>query len=254
MDCSSEEQLIIMHLSKLKNIKNLDFDLEKRQLDVYHEGENEEITKLIDELNLDSKLLDSEEYYGKVKTNQSNIDKKYLIIVLLINLAFFILEAVTGVISNSMGLIADSLDMLADVIVYGLSLYAINSLVSRKQKIAKISGYFQLLLAVFGFIEVIRRSVDLEDVPQFQTMIGISLLALIGNMASLIILKRSKSDEINIKASWIFTSNDVIVNIGVIIAGILVYLTQSSIPDLLVGSAIFLIVARGAFTILKLAK
>jgi Co/Zn/Cd efflux system component len=56
------------------------------------------------------------------------------------------------------------------------------------------------------------------------------------------------------KASMIFTSNDIIINAGVIIAGILVLFTQSKYPDLLVGGLVFIIVVRGAFGILKLGK
>jgi Co/Zn/Cd efflux system component len=56
------------------------------------------------------------------------------------------------------------------------------------------------------------------------------------------------------QASMIFTSNDVIVNIGVIIAGLLVLLTDSNYPDLIVGIIIFGIVARGSMRILKLGK
>ncbi|MNE79983.1 zinc transporter ZitB [compost metagenome] len=85
-------------------------------------------------------------------------------------------------------------------------------------------------------------------------MIIISIFALIGNWLSLYLLQRSKSDEAHMQASMIFTSNDILVNIGVIIAGILVYFTNSKIPDLVVGAVVFLIVARGAFRILKLAK
>jgi Co/Zn/Cd efflux system component len=56
------------------------------------------------------------------------------------------------------------------------------------------------------------------------------------------------------KASMIFTSNDVIINTGVILAGVLVLLTNSKYPDLIVGSIVFLIVVRGSFRILKLGK
>ena len=56
------------------------------------------------------------------------------------------------------------------------------------------------------------------------------------------------------QASMIFTSNDIIINIGVIIAGVLVYFTASKYPDLIIGGIIFLIVVRGALRILKLSK
>ena len=153
-----------------------------------------------------------------------------------------------------MGLVADSLDMLADSIVYGLALFAVGGTITRKKNIAKSAGYFQLILAVFGFIEVIRRFVGLETIPNFKTMIIISILALIGNGLCLYLLQKSKSKDAHMKASMIFTSNDVIVNVGVILAGVLVYFTKNKIPDLVIGIIVFVLVAFGSFRILKLSK
>jgi Co/Zn/Cd efflux system component len=148
--------------------------------------------------------------------------------------------------------VADSLDMLADSIVYGLALLAVGSTVSRKVGVAQISGYFQIVLAILGLIEVIRRYVQQENIPNFETMIIVSLFALAGNSLCLYLLQKSKSKEAHMEASMIFTSNDVIINLGVIIAGILVYYTNSMLPDLLIGICVFVIVGRGALKILRL--
>ena len=166
----------------------------------------------------------------------------------------FILEMIYGWLAGSMGLIADSLDMLADAIVYALSLWAVGAAVSRKKKIAEISGYFQMSLAILGFFEVTRRFFGYGEIPVFSTMIIISLLALIGNGISLYLIQKAKSEEAHMKASWIFTSNDIIVNLGVIVAGVLVYATNSRFPDLIVGSIVFMVVILGAIRILKIAK
>ena len=88
--------------------------------------------------------------------------------------------------------------------------------------------------------------------PDFQIMIIISILALLGNAISLYLLRGHKKGEVHMQASWIFTSNDVLVNIGVIVAGILVYLTGSKLPDLIIGAAAFILVAQAARRILKL--
>ncbi|MCS2956897.1 cation transporter [Bacteroides salyersiae] len=117
-----------------------------------------------------------------------------------------------------------------------------------------ICGYFQIVLAAVGFIEVIRRFTGAEEMPVFQTMIGISVLALIANVICLLLLQRTKSEDAHIQASIIFSSNDVIINAGVILAGFLVWQLDNQIPDLVIGSIVFLIVIRGAIRILKLAK
>ncbi|MCI4669907.1 MAG: cation transporter [Bacteroidia bacterium] len=253
MDCASEEQMIRMKLEPFSDIKQLDFDLPNRKLVVYHLGEIHPIQRAIHQLNLNDHLLETietEEVLPKQEATQQTI----LGWVLGINFGFFLLEMTYGWLANSMGLIADSLDMLADAIVYGLSLWAVGAAVSRKKRIAGISGYFQMTLAVLGFIEVIRRFVGYGEIPGFQTMIIVSVLALIGNGVSLYLIYKTKSEEAHMKASWIFTSNDIIVNLGVIVAGALVYATSSRYPDLIIGSIVFLVVTRGAIRILKLSK
>jgi Co/Zn/Cd efflux system component len=253
MDCPSEENMIRLKLQGLHFMK-LDFDIPNRNLYVYHESDITSIFNAVNDLNLGASLIGSEESnYTHVSEDHSK-EKKLLWTVLLINLSLFILEIIAGFISESMGLVADSLDMLADAMVYGLSLYAVGHLASKKKQIAKMSGYFQMALALFGIIEVIRRFWGIEEVPEFQLMIIISLFALVGNAVSLYLLQKSKSNEVHMQASVIFTSNDVIVNIGVILAGAIVYFTNSKYPDLIVGSIVFVLVAKGAIRILKLSK
>lgn len=257
MDCSAEEQMVRMKLDGLPDIRQMDFDLPGRKLEVYHEGNVEEIDASLKDLNLGSKLVGTtmeENFSEENLTANTAKERSMLWIVLLINAGAFLLEIITGFIAHSMGLVADSLDMLADAIVYALSMYAVGKATSSKKRIAGISGYLQLSLAIFGIIEVIRRFIDQEAMPDFTLMIWISLIALIGNSVSLYLIQKAKSNEAHMQASYIFTSNDVIVNIGVIVAGALVYFTHSKIPDLIVGAIVFVIVARGAFSIMKLAK
>lgn len=256
MDCSAEEQLVRMKLDSMEGIRQLNFDLSKRTLEVYHEGDAEPITTAIHELKLSEAYLTSEPVGTDTVPSKASEEheKSLLWYVLLINAFFFLLEMVTGIISNSMGLVADSLDMLADALVYGISLLAVGATTIRKKRVARISGYFQLILAFVGFSEIVRRFLGFGEVPVFSTMIYISLLALAGNVISLLILRKTKSDEAHIKASQIFTSNDVVINIGVMLAGVLVYFTASRVPDLLIGTMVFAIVIRGAFRILQLSK
>ena len=185
---------------------------------------------------------------------EQNNQKKLLWIVLLINFVFFIIEMTTGLISKSMGLVADSLDMLADSFVYGISLFAIGGTLIRKKKIARLAGYFQIILAIIGFFEVLRRFLGDEKIPDFSTMIIVSILALIANGFCLYLLQKSKSKEAHMQASMIFTSNDVIINLGIITAGFLVHWLNSNKPDLIIGTIVFVLVIQGAIRILKLGK
>jgi len=254
MDCPSEEHVIRMKLGGLTYIKNLEFNFERRELVVYHEGVSDEITSRLNALDFGTLLISSEATNESGAVSDEKGERRLLIKVLFINLFFFILEIIAGILGNSMGLVADSLDMLADALVYGLALFAVGGALYLKKRVARVSGYFQLFLALLGLSEVIRRFAGFEQMPVFSVMIIVSLLALAGNAASLFLLQKSKSREAHLQASMIFTSNDVIINLGVILAGVMVYLTNSKYPDLIVGIVVFLIVARGALKILKLSK
>ncbi len=254
MDCPSEENLIRMKLDEISSIANLDFDIKNRKLTVFHSREIDQIEKAVMKLNLGGKKISTEQTNQtdfKENTNQ----KKLLWTVLTINFAFFIIEMTTGLISKSMGLVADSLDMLADSFVYGISLFAVGGTLIRKKRIAKLAGYFQITLAIIGFVEVLRRFFGNENLPNFKTMIIVSIFALIANGICLYLMQKSKSkEEAHMKASMIFTSNDVIINLGVITAGLLVHWFNSGKPDLIIGTIVFVLVIQGAFRILKLSK
>ena len=254
MDCPSEENLIRMKLDGISSIANLDFDIPNRKLTVFHSGEIDQIEKSVIVLNLGGKKISTEQTH-ETNFEENKNQKKLLWSVLVINFTFFIFEITTGLFSKSMGLVADSLDMLADSFVYGISLFAVGGTLIKKKQIAKLAGYFQITLAILGFVEVLRRFIDNEKLPDFLTMIVVSIFALIANGICLYILQKSKSkEEVHMKASMIFTSNDVIINLGVIIAGIMVNWLSSNKPDLIIGTIVFALVIQGAFRILKLSN
>ncbi len=245
--------MIRMKLEALDQVKHLEFDLPGRKLTVFHLDDVESIHLALSELKLQENIEETGDSEAPPEIDHSD-QSKILWWVLGINFSFFVGELTTGWISGSMGLIADSLDMLADSIVYGLSLLAVGASTLRKNRVAKISGYFQMGLALLGFSEVLRRFFADSETPLFQWMIIVSVLALIGNLVSLWLINKSKSQEAHMQASAIFTSNDIIVNGGVISAGVLVWLLDSKWPDLIIGAVVFSFVIRGAFRILKIAK
>ena len=253
MDCPSEENLIRMKLDDITSIEALEFDIPNRKLTVIHSAEIDRIEQAIIDLKLGGKKVTSEvlAHYEKQETQDQ---RKLLWMVLAINFAFFIIEVTSGLLSKSMGLVADSFDMLADALVYGISLFAVGGSIIRKKNIAKLAGYFQITLAVIGFVEVVRRYIGAEKLPDFSVMIVVSIFALIANGWCLYLLQKSRSKEAHMQASMIFTSNDVIINLGVIVAGSLVYWLESNKPDLIIGAIVFVLVLQGAIRILKLSK
>ena len=178
---------------------------------------------------------------------------RILWIVLGINAAMFVAEFVAGLIAQSTGLIADSLDMLADAAVYGVSLYAVGRSAGLKRRAAMLSGVLQVMLALSVAGEILRRTiVGSEPEPTF--MIGVSLIALVANVICLALIAKHRDGEVHMRASWVFSKNDVIANVGVIAAGGLVLLLDEHWPDLVIGSLIVIVVFRGGISILADAK
>ncbi|ARA93827.1 hypothetical protein AWN76_012100 [Rhodothermaceae bacterium RA] len=257
MDCAAEEQMVRMRLEGMDGVERLVFDLPARRLTVYHSGEAAGITAALEGLGLGARPIEQNEADTPGPTMapaHAAEERRPLAAALAINAAFFVGEITAGFLAGSMGLVADSLDMLADALVYALSLAAAGSSMGRKRRLARYSGYLQFGLAVFGLIEVLRRFMTGEGIPDVPTMIVVAGLALLGNVATLLVLTRARRGEAHVEASWIFTSNDIKVNGLVIVAGLLVWATSSRLPDLLAGALIFLIVARGARQILALAN
>jgi Co/Zn/Cd efflux system component len=178
---------------------------------------------------------------------------KVLIILLGINALMFLVEITLGIISESTALIADSLDMLADATIYGISLYAVGRAGALKIRAALASGILQLLFGVVVAIDVLRRLIWGSD-PESLLMIAVGLLALIANTICLLLIAKHRTGEVHMRASWIFSKNDVIANLGIIFGGSLVYLLNSRFPDLIIGMMISILVMRGGLLIIKEAK
>jgi Co/Zn/Cd efflux system component len=165
----------------------------------------------------------------------------------------FVAEIVTGIIAESTGLIADSIDMLADAAVYAIGLYAVGRAASVKINAAIISGIFQIVIALGVAAEIARRLIwGNEPEPLF--MMGVGVVALVANIVCLVLISKHRDGEVHMRASWIFSKNDVIANSGVILAGALVYMLNSRLPDLVIGTLIVIVILRGGIKIINEAR
>jgi len=183
----------------------------------------------------------------------AQLQRRTLWVVLLINAAMFVVELVFGLRAGSTGLIADSLDMLADAGVYGLSLAAVGRGIGKQRQAAVLSGRLQIVLAIWVLLDVLRR-IDFGTEPISALMVGIGALALLANLLCLVLVRRHREGGMHMRASLIFSTNDTLANLGVIAAGLLVAWSGSRIPDLLIGFAISLLVLQGGRRILREAR
>lgn len=174
---------------------------------------------------------------------------RVLVALLAINGAMFLVEIVLGVLSESTALIADSLDMLADATVYAIGLYAVGRSPMTKIRAAHASGLLQMLLGAGVAVDVLRRLV-LGSEPESFMMVFVGMAALVANVICLRLIAQHREGEVHMRASWIFSKNDVIANLGIIGAGVLVYLLESRYPDIIIGLMISAVVIRGGFHIM----
>lgn len=257
MDCPSEEHLIHMALENTPGLVGLEFNLSQRKLRVLHCGPVEDIARQLGNLDLGSTLLTSKvialDRDSRTAAPQASVEQEATALqwLLGINSLMFILEMAMGWVAQSTGLIADSLDMFADAAVYGLALYAVGRDASHKLRSARFAGWVQVILALGALAEVLRRFMFGSE-PEPPLMMGTALAALAANVTCLMLLARHRDGGVHMKASWIFSTNDVLANLGVIAAGLLVAWTGSNLPDLAIGTLIALLVLNGAHRILRL--
>jgi cation diffusion facilitator family transporter len=176
--------------------------------------------------------------------------KNVLTIVLVINAVLFVVEAAAGLLANSTALLADSLDMLGDSLVYGFTLYVLWRDAAWKAMAALLKG---AIMAVFGigvlFVAVYKTLAGV--VPIAETMGIIGSLVLVGNGICFLLLFRHRSDDLNMRSTWLCSRNDIIANLSVLVAAVGVTIFNAGWPDILVGAAIAALFLKSAFTVLR---
>ena len=171
-------------------------------------------------------------------------------IVLAINAAMFMVELTAGLLGNSISLVADSLDMLGDALVYGFSLYVVARSPAMKAKAALLKGIIMAIFALFVLGQAIYRIV-FPQLPVFEAIGAVGLLALAANGICFFLLWRHRADDINMSSVWLCSRNDIIANVSVLFAAAGVWLARSGWPDILIGLALAALFFRSALTVLR---
>lgn len=180
-------------------------------------------------------------------------ERRILTIALVLNAAMAVIGGLAGWFGQSTGLLADALDMLSDATAYAIGLAAIGRGARFKANAAWLSGSVLLVLGLGVLLEVGRRIFQGAE-PLSGWMIGTACLSLVVNLTVLRLLAPLKSGEVHLRATWIFTRADVVANVGVIVAGILVLVLGSPYPDYVIGTLIGLYVIKEALEILSDAR
>ncbi|MDP2829824.1 MAG: cation transporter [Sulfuricellaceae bacterium] len=171
-------------------------------------------------------------------------------IVLGINAVMFLVELTAGLMSGSVSLLADSLDMLGDALVYGFSIYVVARGARMKAMAALFKGGIMAAFALFVLGQAIYK-IFFPHVPVFEAMGAIGTVALAANSLCLFLLWRHRADDINMKSVWLCSRNDIIANVSVLFAAVGVWFSRSGWPDIIVGLALAALFAQSSMSVLR---
>ncbi|WP_298161964.1 cation transporter [Brevundimonas sp.] len=179
--------------------------------------------------------------------------RRILLWVLVLNAALFVGLGLAGWLADSSALLANALDNASDSVVYLISFLAVGRSEAWKSRAAGASGVLLLIFAAGVIADVVRRWLTGAE-PLGPTMMVMAVVAAGVNLWCLLLLKRIKVDDVNMRAAETFSFNDFISNGGILVAGGLVLWLGRSWPDLVVGALVALIAAKGGLEILEDAR
>ena len=179
--------------------------------------------------------------------------RKALWIVAAMNFGFGVAEIVGGFIANSQALKADALDFLGDGSITFVALLALAWTAAARARVAFVQGVFLAALGLGVIGMALWRAMNAEP-PEAELMGGIGVVALIINVAAALILARFREGDANVRAVWLFSRNDALANVAVIIAALLVAWTSSAWPDLIVAGCIAILFLHSSFEIIRGAR
>ncbi len=180
-------------------------------------------------------------------------EQRVLGIALWLNVALAAALLVAGVIADSSGLIANALDNTSDVAVYTISYYAVSRGTRWKTRAADLSGVMLIALSAGVLLDVARRFTFGAE-PVGVVIVAMTLAAAIINIVCLRLLEGLRHQDVNLRAAWTFSINDLVSNLGVLVAGVLVAWLDQPWPDFVVGLAIAVVAAKGGLEILSDAR
>lgn len=174
-------------------------------------------------------------------------------IVLGINAFMFLVMVVAALVARSTALLADSVDNLGDALTYGLSLAVVAQGVAAKARVALFKGGLILLAALLVASQIVYRLIN-PVVPIFELMGAFSLLGLAANSVCFYLLWRHRHEDINMSSVWECSRNDIAANASVFVAAGAVWLVGSGWPDILIASALVIMLLRSAVRVISSAR
>jgi len=176
--------------------------------------------------------------------------RRVLVVVMMLNLMMFVLEFGAGIIADSAALMADSVDMLGDGLVYGISLYALERSLRWRAGMALAKAGFILALGL-GVLVEIGLKIVWGHPPASGIMLVFGGMALAANLSCVGLLWPYRRHDVNLSSTFECSRNDVFANIGVLAAAFLVSLTASAWPDIAIAAIIAFLFFRSALKVTR---
>lgn len=178
--------------------------------------------------------------------------KRRLWLVICLNAGMFFVEMTAGHVAKSQALQADALDFFGDALTYGISLAVIGASVKARTNTALAKGVSLFLMGAWVFGSTVFR-IFYSGVPEPEIMGIVGFLALLTNVASVLVLMRYKDGDANVRSVWLCSRNDAIGNVAVMIAALGVWGTATGWPDLIVAGIMAGLFLSSSFQIIRQA-
>jgi cobalt-zinc-cadmium efflux system protein len=181
---------------------------------------------------------------------------------IILSLTILIVEIIGGLLSNSLALLSDAGHVLTDVVALGLSWYGVRQ-AARPSNHRMTFGYHRTgviiaivnalsIFAIAGIIlyEAYRRFQQVQEINS-PLMIGIAFVGLIANVIVVFWLRSEQKGNLNVRSAFWHALGDALASIGVIVGGLVIFMTGQYLIDPLVSVIISLIILSSAWKILR---
>ncbi|MCA6112708.1 cation transporter [Bradyrhizobium sp. CNPSo 4026] len=257
MDCSSCAAKIEVATRKIRGVQQVRVSIASQEMELHVDNPTArlpEVERTIERLGYQLARLSAEDN-DKIP-ELSHVTPAYrraLWIVVLLNLDYGIIEIVGGFIAGSQALKADALDFIGDGLISWIGLMAVGWGLAARAKAALLQGFFLAALGLGVLASTTYRVLALYQ-PQAELMGVLGAIGLAVNVAAAVVLIPHRKGDANVRAVWLFSRNDALSNVAVVVAAALVAWTGTHWPDLIVALVIAGLFLHSAWAIIKDAR
>ncbi|WP_082747903.1 cation diffusion facilitator family transporter [Bradyrhizobium macuxiense] len=255
MDCAACAAKIQGAVRKLQGVRDAKVSIASQMMTLEVDGEDPSL-ELIEETvtRLGYQLARADGLSGSdLDPHLAPAYRRALWIVVLLNVGYGLVEIVGGFISGSQALKADALDFLGDGSITFLALLSIGWSLRWRARSALLQGLFLGALGMVVLLNAAYRTIMLNQ-PEADLMGIFGFVALVVNLASAAVLVPHRTGDANVRAVWLFSRNDAIGNVAVVIAAGLVWWTGTPWPDLVVAFVIAGLFLQSSWVIVRDAR